>query len=166
MPLLIFARLFVIILCVCNIVQLLAEPGMSTDKMLSFSCTLSNLIFICTDSRRSSPQLQFNEPLSDSILRKQIQILNWKMILNKALALHRIRKGMRSKSPKSPIPATAFRRSHSMDNPSAKSTLRNGFTRWHSWNDTMDIPDFHGMDCRNNNNHSPQHTSCTKHTPV
>lgn len=112
-----FVLLCAVTLCACNLMRILIAPDM--DSMLSFSCTFSNLIFLFLAwGRRKTCQAL--EPTYDSMLQKQIQILNWRIMFNKALTLHSFKKGMRSKE------TTPLIRRNSGD-----------------------IPDFHAMECRN-----------------
>jgi hypothetical protein len=134
----------------------------SVDQMILILCTISNMIFLFTVNLNSCTVSEETrvESLSESILWKQLQSLRWKSMFNKALAMHQIRREMRSMSPDSMLSVVEPKNFKSLDSDlHGKKPKKNETYFWKSCSggsSPTKIPDFHASDCMNiDNNNTP-----------
>jgi hypothetical protein len=129
------ARFIAIFMCVLSLGWDLAiDQFVSVDQMIYIFCAIFNLIFLFTANPNSyivSAEARA-ESLSDAIMRKQLQALNWRSMFNKALFMRQLRRELISVRPASPI---------SFVEPKHKPK-HNEMRSWKSWNGQTEIPTF------------------------
>lgn len=144
--LLLCIRFFTGMLCVLNLAWIAYRCTYSLDHALSMSCSLSGLVFILskqhaalesTEGKRIDNSSDTKYSISDAIFRKQLQALNWAILLNKALAFHQIQANMYYKDKMDKKKIT--RRSCSTDSQSESAYK---MRKWSSWSGASMTPDF------------------------
>jgi hypothetical protein len=126
----------------------------SVDQMISILCTISNMIFLFTVNLNSytvSEEARV-ESLSESILWKQLQSLKWKSMFNKALAMHQLRREMRSASPDSLVSFVGPKHLKLCTVDFKEKQKKDETYSWKSCSggsSPTKIPDFHTPDCMN-----------------
>lgn len=119
------------------------------DYIVSLPCAVLCLMMVVVMSQDGTPEqkarrISRSEYVTELLLRKQVQYLNWAILLNKALALHQIQRNRLFKEQISKKP----KRRHSDQN--VFDFKRSNTTKhWKSWSGSIQIPDLDSPDCRN-----------------
>jgi len=166
-------RLCIGALCVCNLALVFGFRDMrSLDHQLSAACSFVGLFLIlkrsmpCEQSKTGKLPGSSNESVSEQIMLKHLQMLNWGILLTKARASYQVKKNTLLESKMGKIIRRNSCSSSSSGggggNPPPDKILRNlrgksppprayEMRKWKSWGDegVIIIPDFHSSECRN-----------------
>ena len=183
-----YLRICVGALCICNLALVFGFRDMrSLDHQLSASCSFASLFLIflsdgvllllqhsiimlsSEQSTKTSRKplsskyiINTEESVSERIMRKHLQMLNWGILLAKARASYQFKKNALLESKMEKIRRRRNSRSSSScstpdknpRNSRGKSPPLRAYEmrKWKSWGGEMivSIPDFHSPDCRNN----------------
>ncbi len=141
-------RTQVAFLCCCNIAWILYNntgTSFTCEQFFSMLCYLSTLLYLVRPVQSVSPPPPAAEEAETTLLRKQIQEINWRIMSSKASTLSQIKYVIQGKSER-------IRRCKS-DSRSPSVSRRNDISKLHPWRSWTGphIPDFHSEDCRNTN---------------
>jgi hypothetical protein len=142
-------------LCVFTLAWFVSKFTITLDDAITVSSTLACLAFTFFYMGKKQNHHHYekkschSESPADTVMRKQIQCLNWMIVYNKALALHHKQRNMYFEIKIQKHLKRCSNHHDYHDDTLGKIKSIRKMKKWNSWSGSVQIPDFHAQDCRN-----------------